>query len=67
MSISTTSGFSEAASSTAFSPLCACPTTSKRSSVARIAARASAKSRWSSAIRTRILLAMWVPLLRRNL
>jgi hypothetical protein len=67
MSIKTTSGFSEAASSTAFSPLFARPTTSNRSSVARIAARASAKSRWSSAIRTRILLEMWVPLLGRNL
>jgi hypothetical protein len=55
MSIRTTSGVSDAASSTAFSPLCAWPTTSNLSSVARIAARASAKSRWSSAIRTRIL------------
>jgi hypothetical protein len=54
MSIRITSGFSAAASRIACSPSYALPTTSIRSSMVRIASSASAKSRWSSAMRTRI-------------
>src|SRR4051812_6856710 len=54
MSIRTTSGSIDRASSTASRPSRAWPATSIRSSVARIASRACANSRWSSAMRTRI-------------
>src|SRR5579884_1564966 len=53
MSISTTSGCRSRARSTAASPFPARPTTEIRPSVDRIASSASAKRRWSSAIRTR--------------
>jgi len=52
MSIRTTSGRCSRASSTAARPSPARPTTTIRSSVERIASSASAKSRWSSTIRT---------------
>src|SRR5436309_3133258 len=54
MSMRITSGSTESASCTASDPSPAWPTTSSRSSVARIASRAWPNRRWSSAISTRI-------------
>src|SRR5438105_9340299 len=66
MSIRITSGLVELASATASSPSRAVPTTSIRSSEARMDWSASANRRWSSAMRTRILLAIVVSLPRNN-
>ena len=56
MSISTTSGFSRRASSTASTPSAASPMTSRSSSASRIILKPARTSAWSSAIRTRTVL-----------